>query len=70
MVTNGAKINALICLNANKPNKINAATNTKIPKLITNWPPLRLYYLILFCFFGPKKGMDRNPSPLMALMCV
>ncbi len=29
MVTNGARINALICLNANKPNKIKAATNTK-----------------------------------------
>ena len=63
MVTNGARINALICLNANKPNKIKAATNTKIPKFITKLAPLRLYYLIFLRGFCPKKGMDKRPIP-------
>jgi hypothetical protein len=45
MVTNGARIKALICLKASKPNKTNAKTNTKIPKFIAI-APLRLYYIL------------------------
>ena len=42
--TSGARIKALICLNANTPNNNKAINNTKIPKFITKIAPLRLYY--------------------------
>ena len=39
MVTSGARINALICLKASKPNKIKASNKTNMPKFITFGPP-------------------------------